>query len=274
MKLIFESFFQFNVHQMAILTFTTDFGSQDYYTGVIKGAIIKQSPNLNIIDITNDIEPFNIVNGAFIVKNVYKDFPENTIHLVAVNNFYSNDDNRFIAVLYDNHYFIAPDNGILSLVFENDQPYECYELEYIAYSNFPLKEVFSRTVWHLTSGRPFHEIGDPLETITQKIYLQPVISPNQIKGSVIYIDHFENVVINITKELFDKVGHGRKFHIYFKRNDAITKISHHYYDVEVGETICLFNSSGYLELAINMGKAASMLGLKIEDIIQIDFTVV
>ena len=259
---------------MAILTFISDFGNQDYYTGVIKGAIIKQSPNINIVDISHEIEPFNIVNGAFVLKNVYKEFPENTIHLVAVNNFYSSEDNRFIAVYYDNHYFIAPDNGILSLVFEEEMPYECFELEYIAYTNFPLKEVYSRTVWHLTSGRPFHEIGDALDSINQKIYLQPVISPNQIKGSVIYIDHFENVVINISKALFDKVGHGRKFHIYFKRNDAITKISHHYYDVEVGETICLFNSSGFLELAINMGKAASMLGLKIEDIVQIDFTVV
>ncbi len=259
---------------MPIVTFTSDFGLKDYYAAVIKGAILKQFPELTLIDITHEVEPFNIANGAFITKNVYKEFPDETIHLIAVNNFYSPDDNRFVAVYYDRHYFIAPDNGLLSLVIDPELPYESYELEYIAYTNFPLKEVFSRSVWHLASGRPFQEIGDPIDQLNQKIYLQPVISPNQLKGSIIYIDHFENVIINISKEIFDKVGHGRKFQIFFKRNDPVTAISHHYYDVEVGETVCLFNSSGFLELAINMGKAASMFGLKIEDIVQIDFTAI
>jgi S-adenosylmethionine hydrolase len=79
------------------------------------------------------------------------------------------------------------------------------------------------------------------------------------------------VISNISRELFERVGKNREFELYFKRHDPILKLSHNYYDVAVGETLCLINSADYLELAINMGKASSMLGLKLEDTIQIDF---
>jgi S-adenosyl-L-methionine hydrolase (adenosine-forming) len=100
--------------------------------------------------------------------------------------------------------------------------------------------------------------------------LQPVISQNQIRGSVIHIDNYDNVILNITRDLFQKISKNRPFQLYFKRHDPITQLSNYYNDVPIGETLCLFNSD-YLEIAINMGKAAELLGLKIEDTVQINF---
>ena len=88
---------------------------------------------------------------------------------------------------------------------------------------------------------------------------------------MIYIDNYENAIVNIDRTLFEKVGRNRPFSLYFKRNDPITRLSEDYSDVPVGETLCLFNPSAYLVIAINMGKASSMLGLKVEDTVQIDF---
>ena len=79
------------------------------------------------------------------------------------------------------------------------------------------------------------------------------------------------MIVNIRRELFEQVGQNREFALYFKRHDPITQLSLHYNDVPIGETLCLFNSADYLEIAINMGKAGSLLGLKMEDTIQIDF---
>ncbi|NJN34013.1 MAG: SAM-dependent chlorinase/fluorinase [Saprospiraceae bacterium] len=127
-----------------------------------------------------------------------------------------------------------------------------------------------KAVRHLVQELPLTDLGAPVEDMVQRITFQPVISPSQIRGAVIYIDHFDNVTVNITRELFERVGRGRQFQLYFRRHDPITKLSTHYNDVPIGETLCLFNSD-YLELSINMGKAAEMLGLKIEDTVQIDF---
>jgi S-adenosylmethionine hydrolase len=254
---------------MPIVTLTSDFGLADYYVAVIKGALLCQNQNLNIIDITHNIKTYDIVQGAFVLKNAFSSFPKETIHILSVNNFYSKK-NCFLAVRFEGHYFIGPDNGIFSLLFD-ENPKDIYELEYDEKSDFPLKDIFSKAVGHITSGLPFNEIGIKVDEIEERISFQPVISKSQIRGAVIQIDRYENVIVNITKDLFEQVSENRKFAIYFKRFDPIKKISNNYSDVAVGERLCFFNSSGYLEIAINMGKASSMLGLNIDDSIQIDF---
>ncbi len=254
---------------MPIVTLTSDFGLTDYYIAVIKGALFCQNQNLNIVDITHNVKNYDIVQGAFVLKNAYLSFPKETIHILSVNNFYSKK-NCFLAVRSGDHYFIGPDNGIFSLLF-NEKPQDIYELEYDMKSDFPLKDIFSKAVGHITNGLPFNEIGIKVDEIEERISFQPVINKSQIKGTVIHIDHYENVIVNITKDLFEQVGDKRKFSIFFKRFNPIQKISKNYSDVSVGERLCFFNSAGYLEIAINMGKASSMLGLNVDDSVQIEF---
>lgn len=254
---------------MAIVTLTTDFGLKDYYAAVIKGAILCEDATANIIDISHHVNNYDIVQGAFILKNAYHSFPKGTIHIISINNFYS-PERTFIALRYDGHYFIGPDNGIFSLMFP-EIPDDVYELEFIERGNFPLKDVFAKAVGHISSEKPFNEIGIPVEKIVERITLQAVISPSQIRGSVIHIDKYENVILNINKALFEKIRKKRSFALYFKRHEPIKKLSKYYYEVPIGETLCLFNSANYLEIAINMGKASSLLGLNIDDTVQIDF---
>ena len=255
---------------MPIVTLTSDFGWNDYYVALIKGAMLCEHQDLNIIDITHNINNYDIVQGAFILKNAYESFPKGTIHILSVNNFYDKK-RKFLAIRYNEHYFIGPDNGVFSLLFD-DSPKDIYKLDFQNKGTFPLKTVFSKAVGHIAGGMPFNEIGLPLKNVVERITFQPVISQAQIRGAVIHIDNYENVVINISRKLFEQVWEERKYEISFRRNDPITKIFNNYYDVPIGETLCRFNSADFLEIAINMGKASSMLGLKVEDTVQIDFS--
>jgi S-adenosyl-L-methionine hydrolase (adenosine-forming) len=254
---------------MPIITLTTDFGYKDHYLALIKGAMLCQFPSLNIVDITHEIKNYDIVQAAFIFRNAWAGFPAGTIHVLSVDDFHDGR-NEFIAIRHAGHYFIGPDNGVFSLVFD-DVPKEIYTLEYSDHDDFPLKDVYARAVGHIAKELPFHEIGFPAGKIVRRLSFQPVISHSHIRGSVIHIDNYDNVIVNIRRELFEQVANGRAFALYFKRHDPITRLSSHYHDVPVGEPLCLFNSAGYVEIAVNMGKAATLLGLKLEDTVQVDF---
>lgn len=253
---------------MKPVTLTTDFGSQGYYLAALKGAILEESPDLQLVDISHQVKPYDIVQGAYILKNAYHHFPKGTIHLISVDNLSA--PLSLIAFQQDGHFFIGPDNGIFSLVFDQLSQ-EIYRLERPIGNHFPLNPMASQAIAHIFSGKPLVEIGLPVANPERRIALQPVISTSQIRGSVIYIDHYENAIVNIQQDLFEKVRNKRRFQLFFKRHDPITQLSGNYHDVPIGETLCLFNSAGYLTIAINMGKAASLLGLKIDDMVQVDF---
>ncbi len=253
---------------MAMVTLTTDFGQKGYYLAALKGAILKESPDLQLVDISHFVKPYDIVQGAFILNNAYHHFPQGTIHLIAVNNISA--PLSLIAFQHNGHYFVGPDNGIFSLMFD-PVPEEVYRLEGGKGVPFPLNGLFAEAVAHVSSGKPLLEIGLPAGATERRIALQPVVSASQIRGSVIYVDHFENVVVNIKKDFFEKVRNKRRFKLFFKRHDPIEQLSRNYSDVPIGETLCLFNDAGYLTIAINMGKGASLLGLKLDDMVQVDF---
>jgi hypothetical protein len=262
---------------MQIITLTTDFGLQDYYIPALKGAILSRRQDLNIVDISHTIRNHDIVQAAFTLKNAWAAFPEGTIHLVSVHNF-GGERSRFLAFEYQKHFFIGPDNGIFSLIFPNLfasanghlTPALFTEIPFGGLNFNPLRDAIADAIGKLAHQLPLSELGAKAEDIVQRFTLQPVILPSQIRGSVIHIDNYQNVITNITKDLFEQVGRGRSFHLYFKRNEPISQLSKHYNDVPIGETLCLFNSD-YLEISIHMGKASELLGLKVEDTIQIDF---
>lgn len=254
---------------MPIVTLTTDFGWQDPYLPRIKGGLLCRHAGITLVDITHAIDSYDIVQAAFIFRNVWRSFPEGTIHLVSVNDFYQ-ARSRFLAIRHSGHYFLGPDNGVFSLVF-SEVPEQIFELPEAGNGLLPLEDIYAGAVGHIAAEKPFQEIGIARDAIEHRITFQPVLGPAYIRGSVIRVDHFDNVITNISKALFEKVGLGRKFKLHFKRNDPITRLCSHYHDVPVGETLCLFNSAELLEIAINMGRAGSLLGLKLEDTVQIDF---
>ncbi len=257
---------------MAIITLTTDLGYKDFYQAALKGSILSLMPEVNIVDITHEIQAFNISQAAFILKNAYTYFPKGTVHLIGIDTVY-NEGNKFLAVNYNGHFFVGCDNGIFSLIF-NHEPQEIVEIDILQdlkFLHFPLADIFVKAACHLASGKAIQKIGVHSTSLEKLVNLNPIIDQHTIRGSVIYIDSFQNAITNITKELFTKVQKGREFTLYFRKNETIKHLSWHYNEVDEGEKLCLFGISDHLEIAINKGNASGLLGLNVNDIVRIEF---
>ncbi len=257
---------------MPIVTLTTDWIQDDYYTGAIKGSLLSTCPDLQIADITHNIPPFNTAKAAFVVKNSYYHFPAGTVHLICVNSEPSVGE-TLVAVKYGGHYFIGNDNGIFGLIFKDD-PDEIVELaiQEDGKHSFGSLGVFVKAACAIASGVPLEEIGNKHEKLERSIPRRATIDKDVINGSVIYIDSYQNAITNITKELYDRIGQGRQFEIALQSNHyKLHRINRSYGETSAGELLVLFNSLGLLEVAINRGNAAELLNLGTSSTIRIKF---
>ncbi|MCB9447835.1 MAG: SAM-dependent chlorinase/fluorinase [Flavobacteriales bacterium] len=258
---------------MRIITLTSDWGNRDYYAASVKGTIYKQYSEVNVVDITHNIDPFDILQAAFVLKNAYSQFPPGTIHMVAVHS-HPGADVPHLALEYEGHYFIGTDNGIFSLILEQPAT-KVVELTISQDSDlmtFPAKELFVKAACHIARGGTLEMLGRPYTQMVQRTFLQPVTETNLIKGSVLYVDVYGNVITNIKRQDFKQVGKSRNFNMSFRRPGYDIQVIHKAYDeVPDGEKLALFGASGYLEIAINKGHAANLLGLRVGEIVRIDF---
>ena len=274
----------------AIITLTTDFGEKDHFAGAVKGAVYSEMETIKIVDISHSISPFHISEAAYIIQNAYKNFPSGSIHIIGIDSEL-NPENKHIAVYLDEHYFICANNGIISMLTSEINPEKIVEINVHdnIESNFPVLDVFVKVACHIARGGTLEVIGKPIAKIKELIGIKPVVNPenNQIIGNVIYIDNYGNVICNINKSLFEEIGKGRSFTIQ-ARSIKFTNIYNRYSDfinfenpkskrVEDGKKLTLWNSSGYLELAIyksnsnTVGSASSLFGLNYRDTISINF---
>ncbi len=275
---------------ISIITLTTDFGEKDHFAGAVKGAIYSELDNIRIVDISHSISPFHITEAAYIIQNAYKSFPPGSIHLIGIDSEL-NPENKHIAVLLDGHYFICANNGIISMLASNIIPEKIVEINIHdrIETNFPVLDVFVKVACHIARGGTLEVIGKSISSIKQLTGIKPVINSegNQIIGNVIYIDNYGNVICNITKTLFEKTGKGRDFKI-SARTANFSKVHTHYSEAinfnipkdrreEDGKKLALWNSSGYLELAIyksnpsTVGSASTLFGLEYRDTITVKF---
>ena len=256
---------------MPIITLTSDWGVKDYFLAVAKGKLISKLPSASVVDISHEVSPFNLKEASFIVRNSYPNFPKGTVHIISILTDLS-DNTPHLVVEYEGHYFIGADNGIFSLIFERP-PVKVIrlhrEMEGVG-ADSPARDRFIQAAVHLASGGAMETLGDPIPAVKEQLHFHPVVSGDVIRGVVIYVNHYENVVTNIRKELFEQVGKGRKFVIEF-RGEAVTRLRSSYQEVPVGEIVALFGSTNHLEIAINQGPASSLLGLDVNDPVRIEF---
>lgn len=248
---------------MALLTLTSDIGIQDFMPGAIKGQLLQANSNFNIVDITHLLSPFNYPQAAYVCRNAIKNFPPGTIHLILINLFDEKPEHLLLAE-HNGYYIGCADNGLLTMILEEiPQKVVALHLERSQQKNtlFCIK-VFANAFNQLLGGLPLEEIGDREISIQVKNPLRPLLGHSWIEGQIIFIDAFENVIVNISKEEFEEQRKGRSFSLIFKRDEEIDKISETYADVAEGEKLALFNSAGYLEIAINKGNAAGLFGLQ------------
>lgn len=257
---------------MAIITLTSDWGLSDYYVPAVKGAIFSALSDVNVVDITHNIEPFDVRSAAFIVKNCYKNFPKGTIHILAIDTEES-VANPHVVVKVNDHYFVGTDNYIFSLIIDED-PYEAVIIDVMQdtdFFTFSTRDRFVKVAVMLYNNVSMSEIGTPY-TLKERIEIKPTYDSISIHGLVNYIDSYENLVTNISKSLFEKVRAGRNFTIKLCSGIyKITTISRSYQEVPEPDILALFGTHGFLEIALNHGKAASLLGVERDSAVDIYF---
>ncbi len=259
---------------MAIITLTSDWGTGNHYAGAVKGALLKLCPEANIVDITHDIAAFDIMQASFVLKNAFPNFPKGSIHMIGVNTE-AGIDTPHVTVKYRGQYFIGADNGLFSLLFD-DEHMEAVELHVIQDSDFftfSSRDVFVKVAAMIARGKSLKELGHPYPALNERFAFNPVVYNDKIIGKVIFVDHYDNVFVNIDQQLFKQAGKGRDFIINFRSpDDGIDRICTSYSDVVPGEKVALFGATGYLEIAINQGKASALLGLEANDAITVTFS--
>ncbi|MDO4763092.1 MAG: SAM-dependent chlorinase/fluorinase [Flavobacteriaceae bacterium] len=275
---------------MSIITLTSDFGSIDHRVASIKGCISSLQIGIPMIDITHDIEPHNLHQTAYILKNAYHHFPLGSIHIVAVDSQY-HKERKFLVCKTQGHTFIMPDNGLLGLIFQGIKPEKVYEItlnnRFDDVVNFTAVELFAPVAVHLYKGGIPEIIGREITDIKEYIFTNPIFkeAEKMLIGEIIYIDHFGNVVSNIKKDTFDKYFSAfERFTIKirgYKLNKIVNKITDIIpkWEDEMeyqGKAAALFNESDLLEIAIYRANkkngASCLMGLNIGCKIYIEFS--
>lgn len=275
---------------MAIITLTTDFGTKDHFVAALKGRILTEVPGTVIVDISHKISPYDVWECAYILGCAYKEFPKGSIHLIGLESEWSPENEHILAEI-GGHYFIGADNGVLSIIAGETTP---ESINRITLPNakptpFPELDVFTKVACHLARGGTKEVVSQPLEKLKEIKLIAPRVANNgaTLSGNVIYIDHYGNVVTSITKGLFEAYRNGRAFEITVRRHKlkAIYNTYCELIDFDLpknqrkgpSDFLALFNAAGYLELAIfksdlkTVGGASSLIGLKNQDIITINF---
>ena len=273
---------------MQIITLTTDLGTTDHYVAALKGTILSSTSQVTIVDISHQVTAFSILQASYYVSNCFLDFPEGTIHLIGVNSepiiHLSQDElSCYPSILkFKGHYFVSTDNGFFSLLTQNE-PYEGFWRIDDVLSNpnlfkFPAKHLLVPAACKLANQVPITSFASETDQFQRMLRLHPVMEEYQLKGAIIHIDHFGNIITNITKSLFYDFGKNEKFILYFRKKEySINEISGSYQDVPKGEKVAIFNSNNYLEIGINHGSkdrnngASNLLGIGINDTIRIEF---
>lgn len=281
---------------MSIITLTTDYGLKDHFVGALKGKLLSEHPSAVLVDISHDIDPFNTAEASYMIGAAYRSFPKGTVHLIGVD-AELNKENQHIAIQWNDHYFICADNGILGMLTQKIVPQKMVAIN--IHDRLPVEatdlDVFVTVACHIAKGGLLNVIGREISSIKELTELKPIIATDgsSLKGYVIYIDHFGNVVTNISKKSFIEAAKGRPYEIILndrmrqQHRNNIKNIWPKYSDIAIsdkypvknyeGDKLAIFNEAGYLEIAIfrsnpaSVGSASSLLGLGYRDVISINF---
>lgn len=252
---------------MPVITLTTDFGEVDYYSGAVKAAILSVNPQQTIVDISHKIEQFDLAHGAFVARSVFRDFPEGSIHIVAVDS-HGNHGNAYLGVSLNQHYFLLTDHGILGLI-SDDIPDLVVRLNQDKdHSIFPAKEIMAPAAAQLANGTALEQLGTPTDDYKRMIGRHLRANKQQILGHVVRVNHYGNLISNISREVFCELSKGKRYQIIIGR-ESFRRIHDTINETGSGDCFLIFNSLGLLEIGINKGNASELLGLRFDSPVKI-----
>ncbi len=252
---------------MSIITLTTDFGSSEY-VGAMKGVILSINPRAKVVDITHNVQPYNVKQAAFVLYSTLKYFPSRSIHIAVVDPGVGTERRALILETEDS-YLVGPDNGLFSL-FEYRKAWEIEFKE--ASKTFHGRDVFAPAAAKLSLGASPEELGREIKEIEKIEVFRAEVEGRKIKGEVLHIDTFGNAITSIKGEVFSKLKlkFGDRVKVKIKEKSLKVRFLPTYGYAEKGEVLILKGSSGLMELSQNLGRASEVLNISPGDTLEIE----
>jgi S-adenosylmethionine hydrolase len=245
---------------MPIITLLTDFGSQDYFVGALKGAILSLRPDAQIVDITHEIPPQDIRAGAFNLLAVHPDFPAGTIHVGVVDPGVGSA-RRGTIVSCAGQFFVGPDNGLFSWICEREKDFQAVHLTNEKFFRHPVsdtfhgRDIFAPVAAALANGAALEEFGPVIDDVVRLESLEPKrIKSGLLEATIIHVDRFGNCITNLRRDHLSAVAklvvNGREigFRPFFAARG-----------LDDSEVFYLFGSAGFAEIAVRDDSAAKIL---------------
>jgi S-adenosylmethionine hydrolase len=275
---------------MGVLTLLTDFGYRDHYVAALKARLLHLAPTLPVLDITHGVEPYNIAHAVHVLRAVFRDFPPGTTHLITVSDYGASPTGAVAtpawhAAQHQGHYFVAADNGLLALLCDG-VPERLVRLRGAAPTTTaalagalvtpaafnPTRDVLAPAAVHLALGKSLDKLGQPTTELHSLTNRQVRLQDNRITGHVVHVDHYGNLITNISREAVEVTSRDRPPIIKFGR-ETVRELRPHFAAAPPGEIVCAFNSQGCLCIAINQGHASELLGMYFDSQVDVWFDV-
>ena len=250
----------------SIITLLTDFGTKDHYVASMKGVILGINPQCTLIDITHNVNPHDIQEGAFLLTRTYSYFPKGTIHLSVVDPGVGGARKALLLVT-QNYFFVGPDNGLFTLVAQREKVKQVMALTQKKYflskisSTFHGRDIFAPVAARLSLGIKPNVFGYEVSSLKRLQFGKPVIKEGKLLGEILHIDTFGNLVTNIDEGTLLRFTKNRSVIIRAK-GEIIHGLKKGYWESKKGEPMALWGSGGFLEIAIREGNAQKMLRVK------------
>ena len=253
---------------MGLITLLTDFGYRDHYVAALRARLLQLAPAVAVVDISHGVEPFNIAHAVHVLQSVFRDFPAGTVHVVGVEDHGAGPEPGWLAARFAGHYFVAADNGLLALLCDGP-PEELVALP-AAVTASPTRDVLLPAAVALAQGERLDSLGPVVTAFHQLNNRQLRLQDHRITGHVAHVDHYGNLITNISRTAVDAVGHGRGFAVHFGR-EVIREVHPHFSAAPPGDAVAVFNSQNCLCLGICQGNASELLGLHFDSQVDVRF---
>jgi S-adenosylmethionine hydrolase len=262
-----------------LVAILTDFGTTGYYAGSLEGVIYATNPYAKVSAITHEVEPFNVAEGSYILAKSARWYPPRTVFLAEVNPGSGNKYRHVVLETKDDKLFVGPDNGLFSGVMDDLGFSRAFEItnQSVMQKNANSSETFLSLYIYgpvsarLAAGLNPAELGPELDNLKHLPFVQPSLNGSDIMGSIVHVDRYGNLITNIPSQLMEmaNISLSEQLNITIGNQSLSASFVRTYGDVPLGDWLALIDSTGDLEVAINMKNAAQTIGAHAGDTVRV-----